>query len=218
MSGIFFSDDVKIISGNGSRGISIARAYFKDSDGSPITIPIQCDKLRADHISRGWTEGLVVTSSSEGNPYIRPEEPFDERAAYLIIPSVYATARIHKLLKKQHNVGLFTGLIRAEGKRRVTEGAIIRLMMPGDVVRIMKRGGVPDEEDRFFVLLPDGRIEEAQGAEEVQSLYIHNSLTIPFGFVAETVDQVRRFKDTVVGFKRISKKYEAKETEWAHIS
>ena len=227
MPGIYFSDDVKIISHNGEKCILVPRAYFgkeKGSKDSPIVLPIKCDKLKVgDYISHGWSEGLVVANSETGTPYIRPASQtsgdgfIDEEKTTLVIIPRYITGRIHKLYNRQHDVGLFIGVNLIERKRRVTDGAIIRLKSPGDVVRVFKRGGIPEEEDRFFVLLWDGRIEEAKGIKGVMNLYTRITLPAPFEIIRETVDEVHRRGNAIVKTKRMRVDYYMDEKDWIPI-
>ena len=193
MSGVYISDDVKVVSRDGEKGILVPRAYFgkeKENRDSPIFLPIKCDKWKVgDCIKHGWFEDLVVANSEAGTPYIRPASKIsgdgfiDEEETTLVIIPWYITGRIHKLYNRQHNVGLFIGVNLIERKRRVTDGAIIRLKSPGDVVRVFKRGGIPEEEDRFFVLLRDGRIEEAKGITGVMNLYTRITMPAPFKII-----------------------------------
>lgn len=187
MLGIYFSDAVKIISCPGGKGIPVPRAYFgKGGDDSPIILPVQCDLSEGFCMGRGWIGGLIVTGTESGDPCIslanQPGAALTNAGeATLVITSLNAPGRILKLYNQQPNIALFTGMDSATKKSHVTKGAIVCFKNPGDVIRILRRHGLPGEQDRFFALSRNGKIHEAKGAAAIMEFYRRDGITAPFG-------------------------------------
>ncbi len=224
MPGIFFSNDVKIYYYKGGKCIFVPRAYFGKETGkkdSPIVLPIKCDELKVGNsIKRGWTKDLVVANSEAGTPYIRPASQTsgegsinEEKTTVIIIPQ-YVTGRIHKLRNQESGAYLFKGINPAKEKEQITDGAIICLENPGDIVRVFKRGGVPEEKDWFFVFLPDGMIAEAEGVDEVMNLYNSINFPVPFETIIGAAGKVRGH---IVSTGYVSTSYRLIEDNWAPI-
>ena len=193
MSGVYISDDAEVVSRDGEKGIFIPRAFFGkegEKKDSLVFLPIKCTRWNiGDYIEHGWLEGLIVDNSETGDPYIRPALS-NEGTTTLILTAQYTTARIHKLLNGRKgcnfstHVELFAWRNPATLEKHV-RGAIVsfRGKVPGDVVRLLRRGGIDGEDDRFFICLPDGRIDEVNGIDGTKVIYTQLGVPLPFGII-----------------------------------